>query len=334
MTQLMAAVVAFGLSLGLPVLLKPVLLRHGVLDIPNERSSHTEAVVRGMGITVAAGVAGGLLVAIVGAGAGEGPLLAAVGGAALAAALLGWAEDFRGLGIKARFLLQLAIGAAATAALVQLTEASWWWVPLGAVAVAGYINVANFMDGVNGISGLHGLAVGGMFAAVGAMHGMTWLVSAGLVIAMAFAAFLPWNLSGRNFLGDVGSYLLGGSLAVTGVAAFLSGVGPEMLLGPVAVYLADTATTLLRRISAGERWYAPHRQHVYQRLTDVGLSHLQSAMLVTVCSLLTGICGIVAGGGALPVKVAALAAGAAVLVVYLRAPRILGRRRQGYATGR
>ncbi|EMY34648.1 undecaprenyl-phosphate alpha-N-acetyl-D-fucosaminephosphotransferase [Arthrobacter crystallopoietes BAB-32] len=325
MTHLVAAAVAFVLSLILPVLLKPILLRLGVLDIPNERSSHTEAVVRGMGITVAAGVAGGLLAAML-LGSGQGvPVLAALGGAALAAALLGWVEDFRGLGILARFLLQLGIGAAATAMLVRLADSTWWWVPLGAIAIAGYINVANFMDGVNGISGLHGLAAGGLFAVAGGMTGLAWLVSAGVVVAAAFAAFLPWNFSGRNFLGDVGSYLLGGSLAVTGVAAFLHGVHPEMLLGPVAVYLADTMTTLLRRISAGERWYTPHRQHVYQRLTDAGLSHLQSALVVTVCSVLTGICGLIAAEGTLPVKAAALAAGVAVLVFYLRSPRIFRR---------
>lgn len=333
MTEVAAAVIAFCLSLGLPVLLKPVLLRLGVLDIPNERSSHREAVVRGMGLTVAAGLAAGLLTALLAGPDADVPLLATVAAGALAAAVLGWAEDLRGLAIRVRFVLQLGIGAVATAALVQLTDTSWWWVPLGAVAVAGYINVANFMDGVNGISGLHGMAAGGFFAATGAFYGMAWLVSAGLVIAAAFAAFLPWNLRGRNFLGDVGSYLLGGSLAVSGVAAFLGGASPEMLLGPVAVYLADTLTTLLRRISAGERWYAPHRQHVYQRLTDVGLTHLQSALLVMVCSVLTGLCGFAAGAGTLPVKAAALAAASGILVFYLRSPRIINRLRQRSVAG-
>ena len=33
--------------------------------------------------------------------------------------------------------------------------------------------------------------------------------------------------------------------------------------------------TLARRILAGERWYAPHRSHYYQRLVLRGLSHAQ-----------------------------------------------------------
>ncbi len=75
-----------------------------------------------------------------------------------------------------------------------------------------------------------------------------------------------------GFLGDVGSYLLGASIAALAVAGFLSGVYVEYVLSPILVYAADTGYTLLRRIKAGERWYASHREHVYQRLTDVGFT--------------------------------------------------------------
>jgi UDP-N-acetylmuramyl pentapeptide phosphotransferase/UDP-N-acetylglucosamine-1-phosphate transferase len=334
MTGVLSGAVALVLSLSLPLALKPLLLKLGVLDIPNERSSHTKVVVRGMGITVAVGVPGGLLTAVLTGAAVDGAaIIGTVAGVCAAAALLGWLEDFRGVAISVRFLLQLAIGAAGTAIIVVLTDTSWLWIPVGALAIAGYINVANFMDGVNGISGLHGLVVGLLFSVAGMMSSLDWLTVSGLVVAAAFAAFLPWNLSGSNFLGDVGSYLLGASLAVLGAAGFLSGVQPEYLLGPVTIYLADTMTTLLRRISAGERWYAAHRQHVYQRLTDVGLSHVQSALVVAVCSLLTGLCGFVAAGSSIPGKASALLVCAAVVLFYLRSPRIFGRRAADAATG-
>ena len=47
---------ALALSLALPLVVKPVLRRLGVVDIPNERSSHTRTVIRGMGLAVAAAV--------------------------------------------------------------------------------------------------------------------------------------------------------------------------------------------------------------------------------------------------------------------------------------
>lgn len=323
-----AVAAAFLLSLLLPFGLKPVLVRLGVLDVPNERSSHSTVTVRGVGLTVAIGLLAGLLLALPAVEPEERPLLGTVAAVAAASALLGWLEDYRGVSVRVRALLQCLIGAGGTALVVYLTDTSWWWVPVGTLAVAGYINAANFMDGINGISGLHGLSTGLLFAAAGAVYDERWLLLAGLVVAAAFAAFLPWNLGRDNvFLGDVGSYLLGGSLAVLGVAGFLAGVPAEALLGPVTIYLADTAATLLRRIGAGEQWYAPHRQHVYQRLTDVGFSHLKSALFVTGCSVLTGLCGFLAAQSELAGKLSALFAAAVVVAFYLRSPAIFGRRR-------
>ncbi|MFD1212340.1 UDP-phosphate glycosyltransferase [Arthrobacter sp. GCM10027362] len=325
---LLAVAAAFLLSLLLPFGLKPLLVRLGVLDVPNERSSHTVVTVRGMGLTVAAGLLAGLLLALPAVDTEDRPLLGTVAAVAGAAALLGWTEDYRGISIRVRALLQVVVGAGGTVLAVYLTESSWWWVPVGALAVAGYINAANFMDGINGISGLHGLGTGLLFAAAGALAEERWLVLAGLVVAVSFAAFLPWNLGRDNvFLGDVGSYLLGASLAVLGVAGFLAGVPAESLLGPVTIYLADTAATLLRRVRAGEQWYVPHRQHVYQRLTDTGFSHLQSAAFVTGCSVLTGLCGFLAAQSELAGKLAALLGCAAVVVFYLRSPAIFGKHR-------
>ncbi|GAA3295587.1 UDP-phosphate glycosyltransferase [Arthrobacter citreus] len=320
---------AFLASLLLPFGFIPLLRRLGVLDIPNERSSHTKVVIRGVGVTIAAGVLLGLALSLLtGLVAVDRSIVLILALLIAAASLLGWIEDFRGLSVRVRAGLQLVLGIVGTAALVWTMEQSYWWVPVGALAIAGYINVANFMDGVNGISGLHGIAVGVLYAVGGVLGDQAWMTAAGAVTAAAFAAFLPWNLGrGSVFMGDVGSYLLGASISGIAVAAFLAGVNVEYLLFPVLIYLADTFSTLLMRVSRGERWYAAHRQHVYQRLTDAGLSHLQSASVVTVCTVLTGAAGIVvAEAGDVP-KVAVTLFALAVVVFYLLSPRIFRRQR-------
>ncbi|WP_342024188.1 UDP-phosphate glycosyltransferase [Arthrobacter citreus] len=320
---------AFLASLLLPFGFIPLLRRLGVLDIPNERSSHTKVVIRGVGVTIAAGVLLGLALSLLtGLVAVDRSIVLILAVLIAAASLLGWIEDFRGLSVRVRAGLQLLLGILGTAALVWTMEQSYWWVPVGALAIAGYINVANFMDGVNGISGLHGMAVGILYTVGGVLGDQAWMTAAGAVTAAAFAAFLPWNLGrGSVFMGDVGSYLLGASVSGIAVAAFLAGVNVEYLLFPVLIYLADTFSTLLMRVSRGERWYAAHRQHVYQRLTDAGLSHLQSAAVVTLCTVLTGAAGIVvAEAGAAP-KVAVTLFALAVVVLYLLSPRIFRRQR-------
>lgn len=318
---------AFLASLLLPFAFIPLLRRLGVLDIPNERSSHTKVVIRGVGVTIAAGVLLGLALSLLtGLVAVDRSIVLILAVLVAAASLLGWIEDFRGLSVRVRAGLQLTLGILGTAALVWTMEQSFWWVPVGALAIAAYINVANFMDGVNGISGLHAIAVGALYAVGGMLSDHVWMTVAGAVTAAAFAAFLPWNLGrGSVFMGDVGSYLLGASISGIAVAAFLAGVNVEYLLFPILIYLADTFSTLLMRISRGERWYAAHRQHVYQRLTDAGLSHQQSASVVTGCTLLTGAAGLVVADAGDVVKVAVTLFALAVVVFYLLSPRILRR---------
>ncbi|GAB4099738.1 UDP-phosphate glycosyltransferase [Sinomonas halotolerans] len=323
-----AALTAFAVSAALPILARPLLERMGVIDLPSERSSHSRPTVRGLGLTIAAGLAAGWAVAF-GLGApSDGVALAAWALAgAVAAAAVGWAEDFRGLSILRRAALQLAVGAGGTLALLIVTGKGLWWLPFGAVAVAAYVNVANFMDGINGISGLHAVAVGALYAAAGALTGHVWLVVAGVLLAASFAGFLPWNmLRGSMFMGDVGSYLLGAGIAFLALAAFFADIRLEYVFSPVLVYLADTFTTLVRRALAGKRWYASHREHTYQRLTDAGLGHTAVALIVTAATVLVGLAGFFAATAPAAGAVAAQAITAVVLLAYLAAPRLLRER--------
>lgn len=325
--------IALLLALTLPLLVRPLLERAGVMDVPNARSSHQSPTIRGMGITTAIALAAALVVAIF---LPQGPddvfqsrmTLTVIVLVAVCAATIGWLEDIRGLRIAVRAGLQLAVGMAATAAVAIIDPGAQqlWWIPAGAIAVAAYINVTNFMDGINGISGMHGLLVGGFYAFAGLTTGHEWLVYAGVGIAASFAGFLPWNLGGRRvFLGDVGSYLLGAAISVTAMAAFLAKVPVEYIFSPVLIYLVDTFVTFLRRLLARERWYASHREHVYQRLTVVGLSHIQATAVVSGATVLVSGLGILAvqGGGVAQIISTLLCIG--VILLYLRTPTLFQR---------
>ena len=281
-------------SLGAPLLFKPLLHRLGVVDIPNNRSSHSWPVIRGMGLAPLFATVIGYSILFVGARDQWAPaLLITVVSVSVSAAFLGLIEDLRGVRVAVRGGIQLAIGFAGAAAVVVLTGAPLWLVPLSAVGVAGYINVANFMDGIDAISGLHAIVVGSTYALVGLMLREQWLVIAGVILALSFAGFLPWNLiRGGMFLGDVGSYLLGGGVGIIAVTAIARGVPPIAVLGPVLIYLADAGGTLLRRVLRRERWHEAHRSHVYQRLAMSGLSHVEVSLIVTGASACTGALGL------------------------------------------
>lgn len=326
----LVALITLLASLLLPFAVKPWLVRMGVVDVPSARSSHVKVTIRGMGVAAAlATVIGYGAAVLLGVVTVDRSLSAVMLGIICACAVVGWIEDLRGMSIRGRAAAQLGIGAAGSALLIMLTGQSFWWLPLAAVAIAAYVNIANFMDGVNGISGLHGVTAGGAYAVAGILAEQPWLTAGGAVLAMSFLGFLPWNLGrGSVFLGDVGSYLLGASVAALAVAGFLGGVYVEYVLSPILVYAADTGYTLLRRIKAGERWYASHREHVYQRLTDVGFTHLQSAATVTACTAVVIMLGFVGATAPLPGVALCVAASLLVLGLYLASPDLIRRYRR------
>jgi UDP-GlcNAc:undecaprenyl-phosphate GlcNAc-1-phosphate transferase len=302
-----------------------LLRRLAVIDVPGARSSHVVPTPRGGGAPIAVGLVAAVLITPSG-DHGRVALLVAVA----FFGLLGLMDDLRGLPALSRLALQAA-GAASVAGL--LVSGAHLPAALAIVAViaaaawlVGFVNAFNFMDGVNGISGAHALIGGVAYACLAGWRSDGFGVAAGLALACGAALFLPWNAGrARVFLGDVGSYSIGAALAVLAVRLVLLGVPAEAVAGPVALYLADVAWTLQRRIRNGERWLEAHRTHVYQRWCDVGLSHqevtlLTSALTVVLCLL--GVLDVLVG----PLgRTLADLAGLGVLAAYLASPALLAR---------
>ena len=325
---------AFVLSALLPFAVRPILHRNNMVDVPNERSSHTAPTYRGMGLATAAATFVAFVVATLFGwtyrSAESLQLAVTIAAAILCALALGWLEDIRGVSIVRRAGLQLVIGVLVSVSFATVQGTNILLLILGAIFVAGYINVANFMDGINGISGAHGLVAGLAYALTGWMVNLPWLALAGVAVAGAFAAFLPWNVRpGKNvFLGDAGSYVLGAALGTLAVGAWFADVPFLLAFAPLMTYLADAGTTLFRRFMAGEQWYKPHRTHTYQRLTDVGFSHLGSTAVVTGTTILVWVLLAFASdlyaAGSVVATVGVVLVALAVLVVYLRMPQLFG----------
>jgi UDP-GlcNAc:undecaprenyl-phosphate/decaprenyl-phosphate GlcNAc-1-phosphate transferase len=292
--------------------------------VPSQRSSHTVPTPRGGGIPIAAGL-------LVAAGLIGGTNAAVFAFAVAAFGLLGFAEDLHGLAVGSRLIMQ-AVGGTLVAVLLvsDLAGPSTVLVVLivlVAVWITGFVNVFNFMDGVNGISGAHALVAGVVFVGLGWWRHDGFLIPAGAAIAVSALAFLPWNVGqARVFLGDVGSYALGAALGTLAAYAVLHGIPVEAALGPLVLYIADTAWTLQRRIRAGERWLEPHRTHVYQRWCDAGWSHQRVTLTAAAATVLLSMLGAASLAGDPVLRAAADLAGTAVVAMYLRSPALLARR--------
>ena len=318
-----AALVAMTVSVLSLLVVRPWLVRTGVIDTPTARSSHTVPTVRGLGV-------GPLLGILVGLGyygsAAEDlnsallPLMAIT----FAFGILGFIEDVRGLPILWRAIGQLTIGT-----LFGVTiwiEGSWnvLVVPFFALLSVGIVNVTNFLDGVNNMSVFHAVIFGLAFSVIGAIKlGPVWMIPIGMIIAASFASFFPFNFRGRAFLGDSGSYALGG--IVVGVIGFAVSAGAPAfaVVAPLGIYLTDATVTLVRRVYNRERWYLSHRSHIYHQLEDLGWSH---TLVATFTSLLSSMCAIL---GILATTANSIWMAALVMVpiaLYIASPALFGAR--------
>jgi UDP-N-acetylmuramyl pentapeptide phosphotransferase/UDP-N-acetylglucosamine-1-phosphate transferase len=265
------------LSAALIVLMRPLLVRYA-LARPNARSSHRVPTPQGGGIAVVA-AALGVAAAALSAGDALTSDFAVVAVASLLLAVVGAVDDIRPLPPAPRLLIQFAAVTAVVAAadLRVLPEAVPLWAERSLTVLAGvwFVNLANFMDGVDWITVAEMVPMTAFVAAAGVLG----VISAPAVLTAAalcgaLLGFAPFNRPvARLFLGDVGSLPIG--LVAGWLLLHLAAAGAvaAAVLLPL-YYLADATITLLRRLARRERVWEAHRTHFYQQATDKGLSAL------------------------------------------------------------
>lgn len=274
---------------------RTLLRRHAVLDIPNERSSHVAPTPRGGGVAVIAVLlAAWLVLWLSGPEPGTTPRLWLVLGAAAVLGGLSWLDDVRGgLNVVLRLGLHGAAVAAGLFALpgdgavfqghlpreidLALSGVLWLW----------FVNLFNFMDGIDGITGSETGTIGvGVFVLALLAPEISAFGPFGLALAAVAGAFLLWNWQpARIFLGDVGSVPLGYLAGWLLLSVASSGLWQAALLF-AAYYLADASITLAKRVVRGEAFWRAHRQHFYQLATRAGLSHATVVVAITATNIL------------------------------------------------
>jgi len=251
-----------------------------ILDHPNDRSSHSQPTPRGGGLAVTP-VFVVAWIGLAALGGGEpGLVLVAAGAAGLMA--VSWLDDKAGLAAGWRLAAHLAAAELGLCALPAGHLVFQGVLPFALDRIAAlllwvwFVNLYNFMDGIDGITGIETLCLAAGLACLSSATGG----AVEMTLAAAAAGFLLFNWHpAKLFLGDVGSVPLGHALAWLLLSLAAGGQWPAALILP-AYYLTDATWTLARRAARGEKIWRAHREHFYQRAVQGGASHAAVARIV------------------------------------------------------
>ena len=298
------------------------LTSHDILDRPNIRSSHVQPTPRGGGIAVMSSLL--LIWLVVGIVEGaEGVEVITIVGISMILAGTSLLDDLKGLSASLRFAVHLF---AVSTALYFVPFpglifggilSSEWDLIVTAVLWVWFINLFNFMDGIDGLASVEAIAISiGIFVIVRKLGFDEKSMILSLSIGAALLGFLRWNWHpAKIFLGDVGSIPLGFVLGwmLLGLAA--NGAWAPALILPL-YFLIDATWTLFQRIISREKLWEAHCQHFYQRAVASGLRHDQVSWIVTVANLFLIMLSIIAARG-LPEAAVLAAFGAVGVLMFL-----------------
>jgi UDP-N-acetylmuramyl pentapeptide phosphotransferase/UDP-N-acetylglucosamine-1-phosphate transferase len=302
----------------LSVAMTGALIRHltkrAIMDLPNDRSLHDIPKPRGGGWAILGAFTIGLLLlqpqmADIKA---AWPLIA---GTILLVAI-SWLDDLKNLSALPRFGTQIV--AVALGLMTLHGGVFQGWLPpvadytLTAIGWLWFVNLFNFMDGMDGLAGGEAVAIGiGLFLL--APH-----AGAEIVLASAVLGFLVWNWApSRIILGDIGSIPLGYILGAFLLTHAEQGQWAAALLLPL-YFLIDATCTLLKRAARGEKIWQAHRQHFYQHAVLSGRKHSTVAIAVYLTNAALIFCAVVLAGD-YPLRAIGIGVlSVALLIVWMR----------------
>jgi UDP-N-acetylmuramyl pentapeptide phosphotransferase/UDP-N-acetylglucosamine-1-phosphate transferase len=253
-----------------------------LLDIPNDRSTHTQPTPRGggLGFIIAFGFTYAIAALTRNFWNSEVIPSWSLWYTVIPLATVGFLDDRYNLSARTRYMVQLGTSGIAVVCFGIFPQPWLTDLGIGGMAIAAVITVIgmtalinfyNFMDGLDGL-------VAGI--AVVQLTFLGWYFEQYMLyfLASAIIGFLYWNWSpAKIFMGDVGSTGLGAIMAIA-LLNHHSDVSTAWSALAITLPISGDATyTIFRRLSLGENIFKAHRSHIYQRLQIRGWSHAQVA---------------------------------------------------------
>lgn len=281
----------FLLSFILTFFVKEFAKRKSILDVPNDRSSHTIPTPRGGGLAIVLSWFVGIIIFYYYNIIKSDLFFAFLGGIPLM--VIGIVDDIKNVKPIIRISVQSFSAAWALYFLGGLHSIDFGCCVLSNlyindifvfIVILWFINLFNFIDGIDGY-----LSSGILFFSIY----LFFITNNNVVIIFAASVlgFLIWNWHpAKIFMGDVGSTVLGFNFIVFAVY-FQSSENVSFMIPIIlsSVFWFDATLTLFRRFINKEQLGKAHKKHAYQRLTQAGYSHQKVVILSVFLDVIIGI---------------------------------------------
>ncbi|NLC28279.1 MAG: glycosyltransferase family 4 protein [Campylobacteraceae bacterium] len=284
----MIYLILFLISFSLTYFIKNYMIKKSLVATINERSSHTVPTPHGGGIALAITWFIGLFYLYFIGEISSNLFYALLFGAVIS--IVSFFDDLYSLSPKLRLIVQSGVAVFGIYILGGLDSLSFGFFSVenqlitslfALLLVVWFINLTNFIDGINGY-------VGSEFVFLSLAGLVLFGGSHFIVLGVAVLGFLYWNWGkAKIFMGDVGSTLLGYNIAIfTLYYANIESSNLWVWITLFSVFWFDATLTLVRRKLNGEKLSQAHKKHAYQRLTQSGWSHAKVSSYALILNII------------------------------------------------
>jgi UDP-N-acetylmuramyl pentapeptide phosphotransferase/UDP-N-acetylglucosamine-1-phosphate transferase len=269
----------------------------GVVDVPSMRRSHDKVTPRGGGlaivivVTIAFSMFEYLTTNAFAASTKIIPLLFII------SAVSFW-DDLKPISAIIRLIVHLICASFAVFFFLSPTLSLIHHLPLyitfaiAVIALSGFINIYNFMDGIDGISCMESIHLSVTMLLLcrlqpEAIVNLYFITILSTIIFGCCCGFLIFNWHpAKIFLGDIGSISLG---FLTGLCLLLlSSSNIHLFIAcfiAALYYITDGGLTILIRLVNKEKIWQPHLKHFFQKAVQNGKTHKQVVSSIAVCNI-------------------------------------------------
>jgi UDP-GlcNAc:undecaprenyl-phosphate GlcNAc-1-phosphate transferase len=285
-----------------------LMIRIGITDVPSRRSSHKAPTPKSGGIGVIVGFFAAMtlfyLTGKLGHIAPNKLILLSIG--AMITIFISLYDDIKRLSSSQKLFVQIitALFVVSTGLTLNLLPLPIIGVldlgPLGSILavfwIIFFINVFNFMDGLNGLASGVSLVASIFCSIIGICLEEKALFYISMSLAFSTLGFFLFNFpKAKIFMGDVGSQFMGLIWAILLLIPSQESHTSHMTLSIYTVpllffsFIYDVTTTVIRRIWRREPFWLAHRTHLFQLLNRLGYSHTQVTCLHLIMAVIQGV---------------------------------------------